>query len=101
MADKISILPDDTVLSVEMNGQFYRRLQGVLEHIIAGMDMEDVMKIYQAAIEDKITNPTEFHVQTMLYLCKAVEDVCTEKNLWEEVDPDSIKGDAETLPKTD
>ncbi len=99
MSDKISILPDDTILSIEMNGHFYKRLQGLLASMTEGYDMEDVMKIYKAATEDKITSPIEYHIQTMLYLCKAVEDVCTNQNLWEEVDIKDvlIEGDSKSI----
>jgi len=99
MSDKISILPSETILSIQMSGDFYKRLQALLQHLVSDMEIEDIMKVYQAAIEDKVTNQLEFHVQTMLYLCKEVEDTCTKNNLWKEVDPDSIKGDTQTVSK--
>lgn len=99
MSDKISILPDDTVISIEMNGQFYRRLQGLLSYLTEGYDIEDIMKIYKATVEDNVKTPLEFHVQTMLYLCKEVEDVCTSQNLWKDVEVKdlSVEGYTERL----
>lgn len=96
MSDKISILPDDTIFSIEMSGHFYKRLQGLLSHLTEGFDIEDIMKVYQAAVEDNVKTPTEFHVQTMLYLCKEVEEVCTKQNLWKEVDAKDISVERDT-----
>lgn len=82
--EKISYFPDESIVNIELSGAFYRRLQSLLFSLTEGVETEHVQKIYKNAIEDKIEKTLDFNVQTMLYLCKEVEDKVTEQDLWKE-----------------
>lgn len=82
--EKISYFPDESIVTIELSGAFYRRLQSLLFSLTEGVETEDVQKIYRNAVEDKIEKPIDFNVQTLLYLCKEIETKITDQNLWVE-----------------
>jgi hypothetical protein len=82
--EKISFLPDDTIVDIQLSGAFYKRLQTLLFSLTEGIEAEDVQKIYKHAVDGKAETVLEYNVETMLLLCKEVEEKTTEQKLWSE-----------------
>lgn len=86
--EKISYLPDDTIVDIQVSGAFYKRLQTLLFSLTENIEAEDTQKIYKNAVDGKAETILEYNVETMLLICKEVEEKTTEQNLWEEEEVD-------------
>jgi len=86
--EKISYLPDDTIVDIQVSGAFYKRLQTLLFSLTENIEAEDTQKIYKNAIDGKAETILEYNVETMLLICKEVEEKTTEQNLWKEEEVD-------------
>ena len=86
--EKISYLPDDTIVDIQVSGAFYKRLQTLLFSLTENIEPQDTQKIYKNAIDGKAETILEYNVETMLLICKEVEEKTTEQNLWKEEEVD-------------
>lgn len=87
---KIPIIKKETLVPLEVSGEYYSRLQKFLS-LLLGNDIENNIKLLESINKNGAKNEKEFFVETLLALMYSIEDSAKKNNLIEMVDSSKEK----------
>ena len=87
---KVPTIKNDSIITIQLSGAFYRSLQHVLQFLTEQREPEDITNfIEKLNIQSKDLNPWEAACETVMILCAEVEKQAQEQNLITEIEIDA------------
>lgn len=81
----IITIPEDKIVSIEVSGTFYKRLQTVFHDYYSRYSPEQIIEHLKLIDQQKTTNdPNAYNFETLLILLHEIEKVFEENDLTEE-----------------
>ena len=91
---KVPTIKNDSIISIQLSGAFYRSLQQVLQFLTEQRAPEDITNfIEKLNIESKDLNEWESACETVMILCAEVEKKAKEQDLITEIEIDGPSED--------
>ena len=69
----IPTIKEDSVISIEVNGSFYARIQHLIMFLLEGLEPQRVQEIFDKINNENIDEPLPAHVQTLVVLMNEIE----------------------------
>ena len=69
----IPTIKEDSVISIEVNGSFYARIQHLIIFLLEGLEPQRVQEIFDKIKNENIDEPLPAHVQTLVVLMNEIE----------------------------
>jgi len=91
---KIKIIEDDTLVSIQVSGLFYKQVKQCMFNMLDSFEKPD--EVISKIVDKKELNREEYTLVTLMSIIKEVEDSATKQNLVvdSEVDvPDEEEGE--------
>ena len=90
---KVPTIKNDSIVTIQLSGAFYRSLQDVLHFITEGKSEDELNGLVEKLnTESKDLNSWEATCETVMVLCAEVEKKAKEQNLITEIEIDSETG---------
>lgn len=90
---KVPTIKNDSIVTIQLSGAFYRSLQLVLQYLTEEQPPEEVTNfIEKLNVESKDLLPWEAACETMMILCSEVEKKAHEQELITEIEIDAETG---------
>ena len=87
---KVPTIKNDSIITIQLSGSFYRSLQDVLQHLTEQRDPQDITNfIEKLNIESKDLSDWERACETIMILCAEVEKKAQEQDLITEIEIDA------------
>ena len=90
---KIDTVKDKAIISIELSGNFYKRIQAVMLHLSEYRDADDLTglidKINDEVSPDKYDD-WEMAMETLMILCSEIESKAKEQNATETIEINKV-----------
>lgn len=85
---KLEIIVPAALVDIKMSSGYYKRIQDLVGHIIAGKTPEEMSQAHEQIKEQKYAEPWVEHYETLLILCREFETCCKEQGFTKQVTPE-------------
>jgi len=85
----IPIIKEDSIISIQVNGSFYARVQHLLIFLLEGLEPQKVQEIFDKIRDGKIDEALAAHTETLVVLMNEIERQADTQGMIEESEIDS------------
>jgi hypothetical protein len=91
----LDIIDETTIVDIQVNGAFYKRIQALFFSMMQGKEPEQINEIFQKIQNNQIDSETVAHVQTIVVLMREIEEQAKAQNKvsQKDVNPEDINKD--------
>lgn len=91
----LDIIEDNTVIDIQVNGAFYKRVQALFYSMLTGKEPELINEIFEKIKNDNIDSEQVAHIQTIVVLMREIEEQAKaqDKIIKKEVNPEDLNKD--------
>lgn len=88
MTQQIEAVKDSSIISIQLSGSFYKRLQSVMLHLSEYRESDDLSELIDKinSESDEEYDDWEIAMETMMILCSEVETKAKEQKATEMID---------------
>jgi hypothetical protein len=86
----LEIIVPTAVVDIKMSSGYYKRIQDLVGHIVAGKSSEELKSANDQIKNQQFNDPWVEHYETVLILCKEFEDRCKEGGFTKQVTPEEF-----------
>lgn len=69
----IPVIKEDSIISIQVNGSFYARVQHLLIFLLEGLEPQRVQEIFDKIKDGKIDEAVTAHTETLVVLMNEIE----------------------------
>jgi hypothetical protein len=84
----LEIIMPTAVVDIKMSSGYYKRIQDLVGHIVAGKSSEELKSANDQIKNQQFNDSWVEHYETVLILCREFEDRCKENGFTKQVTPE-------------
>jgi len=91
---KVEMVKDKSIITIQLSGSFYKRIQAVMLHLSEYRDASDITELVRKINEEESSDnydDWEVSMETLMILCSEVETKAKEQDAIETVDLNALQ----------